>query len=129
MPGHNSGGSPTRKGRDAAPRAWTHKYADENRFELTGDAEGGSLDHGLTTNQFSVVGNRKRPPHQITLHLIASFLTKEGTLKFGFNTFREDRNLKAVTKPNDRPHNRHGITIMAQIADKGAIDLDPIERE
>jgi hypothetical protein len=42
----------------------------------------------LTTDQFGIVRDRKRPARQITLNLVATFLYEERMLGFGLDPFR-----------------------------------------
>ena len=50
-------------------------------------------------------------------------------LVFGLDAFGEDRNLQAVTEPDNRADDRHRVVIVFQIGNEGAIDLDLVEGE
>ena len=65
--------------------------------------------------------NREWPARQIALNFVASFLDKKCTLGFGLNPLREDRNLEAMTQPNNRADNRHRVAVMLQVGNKAAI--------
>ncbi len=83
----------------------------------------------MTADQFSVARDRERPAGQIALNFIASFLNEEGPLAFGFDPFRKDWDLEAMTHADDRTDNRLGMAVVIQVGNKGAVDLDLVECE
>ena len=50
-------------------------------------------------------------------------------LGFGLDAFRQHRQLEASAKTDDRTHDRHGVAVVFQVANKGTVDLDLVEGE
>ena len=72
---------------------------------------------------------RHRLADEVTLHGVASLFSEETELLLGFHAFGDDRHFKTVTEANDRAHDRRRLRIASKIHDKGAVDLDLVERE
>ena len=82
-----------------------------------------------TANQRIVLLDRERLADEVTLHGVASLFSEETELFLGFHAFGDDRHFKTVTEANDRAHDRRRLRIASKIHDKGAVDLDLVERE
>src|ERR1700719_1171332 len=82
-----------------------------------------------TADQRGVLPDRQPFADEIPLHRVAALLGEETELLLGFHALGDDRHFKAVAKADDRPDDRRRLRIAPEIHDKGAIDLDLVERK
>src|ERR1700736_1256032 len=97
--------------------------------ELAGHARGL---HGIaasSSNQRGVLPDPQRFADEIALHRVAAHAREEAELLLGFHALGDDRHLQAVAKANHRPDDRGGLWITSEIDDKGAVNLDLVERK
>src|ERR1700692_1434923 len=83
----------------------------------------------VAAHQRGVLTDRQRLANEIALHCIAALVGEEAELLLGFHALGDDRHLEAVAKADDRPDDRRRLRIAPEIHDKGAIDLDLVERK
>ena len=69
------------------------------------------------------------PSCQVALHFVTAALFKQRKLLGRFHALGKDRHVEAMPKVDYRAHDRLGVPIGRQVADKSAVDLDLVERE
>src|SRR3954454_4406779 len=99
------------------------------RYRLAGLARGLHGVAAAAANQRRVVGDRQRFAEEITLHRITAFVRQKCQLLLGFHAFSDDRYLEAVAETNDGPDDRGRLRVASDVSDKGAVDLDLVERK
>src|SRR6185369_9024311 len=89
-----------------------------------------SADRGdVAADQRVVVPDRLRPAEEIALHRVAAFVGEEAELLLGLDAFGNDRHFEAMAEIDDGANDRRRLRVAPQIHDKGAVDLDLVERE
>ena len=98
----------------------------EPHGRVAGVLEVGDAEVGEALDRVALVAGLAR---EIALHLVAALLCQKCKLTFGFDAFRQDGDIEAMSERDDCADDCHGMMIVFEIADKYAIDLDFLERE
>src|SRR5262245_49849708 len=78
---------------------------------------------------FGVLLDRFRSANEIALDFAALFVGEESELLFGFHALGQDREVQSTTERDDRADNGRGLLAVAEIGDKGLVNLDLVEGE
>ena len=70
-----------------------------------------------------------RLAEQKALHFIAAPIAQEALLSGGFHAFGDDGHAERLAHTDDRLGDGLILAIFGQVADKGAVDLDGVDRE
>src|SRR5258705_288808 len=80
-------------------------------------------------DQRGIQQDRRRLADEIALHRVAPLVGEEGELLLGFDAFGYDRHLEPMAEADHRADDRGRLRVAPEIHDKGAVDLDLVERE
>src|SRR5881396_1027639 len=73
--------------------------------------------------------DRRRPPEQVALRLVATFLLQELQLGIGLDAFGQHRQAQAAAEAEHGADDGGGLIVAIDRLDERAVDLDLVERE
>src|SRR5262245_43636270 len=86
--------------------------------------------HGVVAaDEACILGDRRGLAEQIALHRVAAFLGKEIELFRGLHALGDDRHFETMAEVDNRAHDVSRLRRLAEIDDKGAVNLDLVERK
>src|ERR1700688_3483028 len=80
-------------------------------------------------DQRGVLRDRQGFTEEIALHRVAAHFREEGELLLGLHALGDDRHFETMAEADHGAHDRGRLRIAPEIDDKGAVDLDLVERE
>src|SRR2546430_10946330 len=83
----------------------------------------------VAADQCRILPNRKWLADEIALHRVAALLGEKAELLLRLYALGDDRHFQRMTEIDHGPDDCRRLRIAAEIDDKGAIDLDLVERE
>src|SRR5207244_5026853 len=96
---------------------------------LAGLARGLGAVLAAAADQSGVLSDRQRLADEIALHRVATLFREEAELLLRLDPLGDDRHFEAVTEVDDSANDCRGLRVAPEIHDKGAVDLDLVERE
>src|SRR3984957_19715407 len=109
--------------------AGSRKETPPTRKALAGLARGLHRTAVVAADQRGVLPDRQGFAEEIALHRIAAHFREEPELLLGLHALCDDRHFETMAKADYGAHDRGRLRIASEIDDKGAVDLDLVERE